>query len=138
MPRTMTTSTRRVDADFTVEKLALRLADITTTAGTIFKFTPAKPGRIASVDWVTTQVGTGASATITFTPSVNGVGVQAGTLVVALADTAAIGQKKAGAAVTGLNNFDDNDEVGIATSATTVFTAGSGYLLLSLDYCVED
>lgn len=137
MPRTMTTSTRLVDAGFETKELALTLVHVTTTAGTIYKFTPGRPGTIVGLDWVTgAQVGTGASATITFNPSINGTNVTAGSLVVALADTTPIGNKKAGATPTGAVNFDDNDEIGIATSAVTAFTAGNGFLVLKLDYGV--
>lgn len=134
MPRTTTTSTRLVQASYEVVPVYLQLNDITTTAGVVFSFTPARPGQIIGLDFVTSEVGAGAGATITFTPRVAGVGVTGGTCVVTLAGTDTIGEETAGAAITGGANFSDSQAVSIASSSTTVFTAGAGYLKLKLEY----
>lgn len=134
MPRTITTDTRLVAADYQVIPVYLQLNDITTTAGTHISFTPAKPGQIIGLDFVTSEAGTGASATITFTPAVAGTAVTGGTCVVTLAGTSDIGEETAGAAITDGANFSASQAISIQSSSTTVFTAGAGYLLLKVEY----
>ncbi|MGI9297836.1 MAG: hypothetical protein ACR2QC_08050 [Gammaproteobacteria bacterium] len=134
MPRTTLTDTRIIAADYEVIPIYLQLNDVTTTAGTHYIFTPAKPGQIMGLDFVTSEAGTGAGATVTFTPAVGGTAVVGGTCVVTLAGTSDIGEETTGAAITAGQKFTASQTVSIQSSSTTVFTAGSGYLKLKVEY----
>lgn len=136
MPRTTLTSTR-LAAHYDVIPVYLQLNDITTTPGTHFAFTPEKPGEIVGLDFVASEAGAGAGATITFTPAVDGVPVIGGACVVTLAGTDTIGEETAGAAIGGGQNFNDSQTISIQSSGTTVFTAGAGYLKFKVAYFTQ-
>jgi hypothetical protein len=89
-------------------------------------------GVIEHLSFVPSVAGTGAGATITFTPKVNTTPVTGGALVVTLADSAINTAVKAGALATAGNVITPTDLLSLTASAITVFTAGSGMITVRI------
>ena len=134
MPRVIQTSIRRAIGGYEVKSLYIALSDVVVAGGTVFSFTPTAPGHVVQLDFITTEVGAGAGATITFTPAISGTSTTGGDVTVTLAGTDTVGEETAGNPTTGGAEFSDTDTVSIVASGVTVFTAGTGYLKLLLEY----
>lgn len=103
----------------------------------IAAFAPGFSGRIAKIQYIATKAATGAGATATLTPRITAVGGAAtaltgGVTTPTLANAGALGAVVAGTAITGNNYFGPQDTIDLQTSAYTAFTAGTGYLLVTL------
>jgi hypothetical protein len=96
-------------------------------------------GQILGIDFITTLAGTGSGATQTFSVKIGTTVVTGLAATITLAGTAATGVVQSFAAMTGAVNtsaggyFRATDTLTISCAASgTVFTAGSGILLLRL------
>jgi hypothetical protein len=138
MSTTVSTSTRLVAADYQVVPIFINLADI-TAAGTFFKFTPGKPGKIVSLDFCTAKAATTASKLATVTPAIGGTALAGCVVELTTAKCDSIGEKTAGSAAPASGNvFDSDDEVQLVSSAVTAFAEGSGYFLLGLEFGTQN
>jgi hypothetical protein len=82
-------------------------------------------GRLKTIYAVNKKVNTGAGATATLTPQINGVNCSAGVITLLLADT--LYQQKTGTALTAfspLDVFHDGDTLRFVISGVVAFTAG--------------
>jgi hypothetical protein len=134
MPRTMTTPTTLLAADLQKVSVGVQLADL-ATAGTFWKWTPGKPGKITALDWVTNKPATTAAKLASVTPSINGTALAGCVVALTSANCTPVGAKVAGSAApsTGVT-FGATDEIGLVSSAITVFVEGSGYFVLSVEF----
>jgi len=108
-----------------------------TAAATVGAFTPGYRFKILSLTWLGLQAGTGAGATITFTPTISGVGLTGGgTLVPTLANATA-GSVVAGATITGANIGTSAQTFAITASTITAFTNGTGSILVKVQNMEE-
>jgi len=107
---------------------------IGTTGGTwLIGYTPGFAFQLLAMDFVTTTLGTGAAASQTFQPQINGSNVTGGAVNVTLASTNTLGKLTAGSAVTAANAGTNAQAVSIVfNTGGTVFTAGAGYFLLKI------
>jgi hypothetical protein len=112
--------------------IPIQLASMTTSAADLITaYTPGFAGKILSADFVTTTLGTGSGATQAINLEVGTTNLTGGVVTVTLASTDTLGEISAGTAVTAANTFTASDSISIEVAAGgTVFTAGSGVLLL--------
>jgi hypothetical protein len=92
---------------------------------------PGFDGDILSWRFLTTEVGTGAAATITFNLEIGAtnVGSPDATLVLPLANTSSVGEITTGSdPTTGDNAFLAGQAIEVEAAAVTAFTAGAGVL----------
>lgn len=112
----------------------LNLAAMTTAAADLitnyvlgFKF------KLLSVSFVTTKLGTGASASQVLNFEIGSTNVTGGVLTLLLADTDTLGKKTDATAITAANTGSATDTLSLeVATGGTVFTAGEGDLLLKL------
>lgn len=137
MPRTMSTATRIVAADYFVMPVYMLLTGI--TANPLFSWTPAKPGRIVSLDFVVHVVTTTASDAATVTPAIAGTAITGGAVALTSANTDGTpGDIVSGSAVTGGNNFTAAQAITLVGSSVTAFAEGSGYFMLAVEFGTID
>ncbi len=118
---------------FTIS-IPLALASMTTAAADLMtNWVPGFAGKLVKLEFVTTTLGTGASASQVINLEIGSTNVTGGVLTLLLADTTPLGKVTAATAITALNEFTATDTISIEVAASgTVFTAGAGALLLTV------
>jgi hypothetical protein len=114
--------------------IPIQLASMTTAAADLAtNYVPGYAFELLSLEFVTTTLGTGASASQILNLEIGTTNVTGGVLTIALADTDVLGEKKAATAITAANTGTAADTISVEVAAGgTVFTAGAGFLLLKL------
>lgn len=114
--------------------IPLQLAAMTTAAADLMtNYVPGYAFQLLSLEFVTTTLGTGASASQVINLEIGSTNVTGGVLTLLLADTTPLGAKKAATAITAANTGTASDTLSIeVATGGTVFTAGAGFLLLKL------
>jgi hypothetical protein len=114
--------------------IPLQLASMTTSAADLMTaYTPGYAFELLSLEFITTTLGTGASASQVLNLEIGTTNVTGGVLTLLLADTDTLGKKKAATAITAANVGTASDTISLEVAASgTVFTAGAGFLLLKL------
>lgn len=107
-----------------------KLSDV-TAAASVGAFTPGYAFKILSISWLGLQAGTGAGATITFTPTISGVAITGGVLVPTLANATA-GSVVAASTITGANTGTSASTFALTASAITAFTNGTGTIIVKV------
>jgi len=96
-------------------------------------WTPGYPFRFVKMEFLTTTVGTGSSASQNFQAYIGSTAITGGTLALALADTTPTGKVIQGAAPTALDKGGATDTITVSLVASgTAFTAGSGEMIVTL------
>ena len=114
--------------------IPIQLEAMTTSAADLITdWTPGFNGKILSIDFFTTKLGTGTSASQVLNLEIGSTDVTGGVVTITLASTDTLGEKSAGTAITAGNVFTSTDTVSLEVAASgTVFTAGAGVLLLRI------
>lgn len=114
--------------------IPLNLVSLTTSAADLMtNYTPGYAFELLSLDFITTKLGTGTSASQVINMEIGTTNVTGGALTIALADTDTLGEKKAATTITAANIGTAADTISFEVAAGgTVFTAGEGYMLLKL------
>jgi hypothetical protein len=114
--------------------IPIQLASMTTAAADLItNFIPAYRGKIVSMVFHTTTLGTGAGASQNLNWTISGIATTGGVINLTLAGTATLGAQIAASAITALNEFSATDTISLKVAAGgTVFTAGNGALLVTL------
>lgn len=114
--------------------IPLQLASMTTSAADLMTaYTPGYAFELLSLEFITTTLGTGASASQVLNLEIGTTNVTGGVLTLLLADTDTLGKKKAATAITAANVGTASDTISLEVAASgTVFTAGAGFALLKL------
>lgn len=114
--------------------IPLQLASMTTSAADLMTaYTPGYAFELLSLEFITTTLGTGTSASQVLNLEIGTTNVTGGVLTLLLADTDTLGKKKAATAITAANVGTASDTISLEVAASgTVFTAGAGFLLLKL------
>lgn len=114
--------------------IPLALASMTTAAADLVTgWIPGHRGLIKKVQFVTTTLGTGTSASQVINLEIGSTDVTGGVLTLLLADTTPLGKIKDATAITALNEFSATDTISVEVAASgTVFTAGSGALIIQI------
>lgn len=114
--------------------IPIQLAAMTTSAADLItNYTPGYAFELLSLEFVTTTLGTGASASQVLNLEIGTTNVTGGVLTLLLADTDTLGKKTAATAITAANVGTAADTISLEVAASgTVFTAGAGILLLKL------
>lgn len=114
--------------------IPIQLASMTTAAADLLtNYTPGYAFELLSLEFATTKLGTGASASQVLNLEIGSTNVTGGVLTLLLADTDTLGKKTAATAITAANTGASNATISIEVAASgTVFTAGEGVLLLKL------
>jgi hypothetical protein len=119
-----------------IETIAIPLtrASMTTAAADLMTaYVPGYAFELLSLEFVTTTIGAGASASQVINLEIGTTNVTGGVLTLLLADTDTLGKKTAATAITAANVGTAADTLSIEVAASgTVFTAGDGFLLLKL------
>lgn len=110
------------------------LASLTAAAADLMtNYVPGFAFELLGLEWITTTIGVGALASLTFNLEIGTTNVTGGVLTLALGDTAALGQKTTATAITALNTGTAASTLSIEVAAGgTIFTTGAGYFLLKL------
>lgn len=118
----------------TTVAVPIQLAAMTTSAADLMTaYTPGYAFELLSLEFVTTTLGTGASASQVLNLEIGTTNVTGGVLTLLLADTDTLGKKTAATAITAANTGTAASTISIEVAASgTVFTAGAGFLLLKL------
>jgi hypothetical protein len=118
----------------TTVAIPLQLASMTTAAADLMtNYTPGYAFELLSLEFITTTLGTGASASQVLNLEIGTTNVTGGALTLLLADTDTLGKKKAATAITAANTGTAASTISVEVAASgTVFTAGAGFLLLKL------
>ncbi len=94
---------------------------------------PGYAFKLLSLEFVTTTLGTGTSASQVLNLEIGSTNVTGGALTILLADTDTLGKKTAATAITAANTGTSTDTLSIEVAAGgTAFTAGAGFLLIKL------
>ena len=111
-----------------------QLAAFTTAAADLItNYVPGFAFKLLGIEFVTTTLGTGTSASMVFNAEIGTTNVTGGVLTLLLADTDTLGKKTAATAITGANTGSATDTLSLEVAASgTVFTAGAGYFLVKL------
>lgn len=114
--------------------IPLQLAAMTTAAADLITaYTPGYAFELLSLEFVTTTLGTGASASQVLNLEIGTTNVTGGVLTLLLADTDTLGKKTAATAITAANTGSASATISLEVAASgTVFTAGAGIALLKL------
>lgn len=130
----VTDATLAATAGITTVAIPIQLASMTTAAADLItNYTPGFKGKILSVSFATTTLGTGASASQVLNLEIGTTNLTGGVLTLLLADTDTLGKLTAATAVTAANSFSASDTISVEVAASgTVFTAGAGVLLLKI------
>lgn len=130
------TGTDTIAATVGIQTVAIpiQLAAMTTSAADLLtNYTPGYAFELLSLEFITTTIGTGTSASQVLNLEIGTTNVTGGALTLLLADTATLGKKTAATAITAANIGTASDTISIEVAASgTVFTAGAGFLLLKL------
>ncbi len=114
--------------------IPLQLVAMTTAAADLMtNYVPGYAFKLLSIEFVTTKLGTGTSASQVINAEIGSTNVTGGVLTLLLADTDTLGKKTAATAITAANTGTASDTLSfeVATGGT-VFTAGDGVLLVKL------
>lgn len=123
----LTTSDSTVTIPVQLDSLTTSAADLVTSYVPGYKF------KVIKVDFVTTTLGTGTSASQVISLNINSTPVTGGVLTVTLAGTNTLGKMTNGTAVTAANAGSATDAISVKVAAGgTVFTAGKGAILIKL------
>ena len=114
--------------------IPIQLAAMTTAAADLMtNYTPGYAFELLSLEFVTTTLGTGASASQVLNLEIGTTNVTGGVLTLLLADTDTLGKKTAATAITAANVGTAASTISLEVAASgTVFTAGAGIALLKL------
>lgn len=114
--------------------IPLQLASMTTSAADLMtNYTPGYAFELLSLEFVTTTLGTGTSASQVINMEIGTTNVTGGVLTLLLADTDTLGKKTAATAITAANTGTAASTISFEVAASgTVFTAGAGFMLLKL------
>jgi len=114
--------------------IPIQLAAMTTAAADLITtYVPGYAFELLSAEFVTTTLGTGASASQVLNFEIGTTNVTGGVLTLLLADTNTLGKKTSATAITAANVGTASDSISLeVANAGTVFTAGAGVLLLKL------
>lgn len=132
MPRTMTTDTRIVAADYVVMPIFMNLTSI--TAATLWRWTPGKPGQIISLDFIVAAAVVTASDAATVTAHIAGTATTGGAVALTSANATPAGTKVAGSAITGNRTFTASQEITLVGSSVTAFAEGDGHFMLAVEF----
>lgn len=110
------------------------LAAMTTAAADLTTgWIPGHRGKILSIQFFTTTLGTGSGASMVLNLEIGTTDLTGGVLTLTLATTTPLGLRIAGTAITALNEFTATDAISLEVAASgTVFTAGAGYVVLKI------
>lgn len=110
--------------------IPIQLAAMTTSAADLITgLVLGHRGKILSLQFNTTTLGTGAGASQVLNMEINSTDVTGGVLTLTLATTTPLGNRIAATAITANNEFDADDTISLEVAASgTVFTAGAGVL----------
>lgn len=97
------------------------------------RFTPGFAGKLRKITASVVDPATTADKGATFTPAVGGAAVTGGALALTSANTATLGAKVDGSAITAGNAFTAADEITIVASSVTAFVEGQVLIYLFLD-----
>lgn len=114
--------------------IPLQLVAMTTAAADLMTdYTPGYAFELLSLEFVTTKLGAGASASQVINIEIGTTNVTGGVLTLLLADTDTLGKKTAATAITAANIGTASSTISFEVAASgTAFTAGDGVLLLKL------
>lgn len=114
--------------------IPIQLASMTTAAADLITaYTPGYRFKVLSVSFATTTLGTGSGASQVLNLAISGTAVTGGVTTLTLATTTPLGNLIAGTSVTAANVGASTDTLSLKVAASgTVFTAGSGALLIKL------
>lgn len=136
------TASNTIAATAGVSSIALPIGDFgdtgagafgsTTTGDIVTDYIPGFKFKILNLDFITDLPGVGASASAPCNMEIGAVAVTGGVCTVTEASTSARGELTAGTAVTALNTGSATDTITLVKATSTIFTAGSGYFLLSI------
>lgn len=104
----------------------------TNSGDFVTAYVPGYNFKILSLDFMTDVPGTGSSATATFTMEIGGAAVTTLDCIVTLAGTDTRGKLTAGTAATAANTGNATANIDIVKATSTVFTAGSGSFILTI------
>ncbi len=118
----------------TTVAIPLQLASMTTSAADLVTdYTPGYKFKILAVDFVTTTLGTGTSASQTLNLEIGSTNVTGGVVNPTLTSTNTLGKLTSGTAVTAANTGTSTDTISVEVAASgTAFTAGAGVLLIRI------
>lgn len=114
--------------------IPIQLASMTTSAADLVtNYVPGYAFELLSLEFITTTIGTGTSASQVLNLEIGTTNVTGGVLTLLLADTNTLGKKTAATAITAANTGTATDTLSVEVAAGgTVFTAGAGILLVKL------
>lgn len=118
----------------TTISVPIQLSSMTTAAADLVTaYTPGFKFKVLSVDFATTTIGAGTSASQTLNLAITGVALTGGVVNPTLAGTNALGKLVSGTTVTAANTGAATDTLSVKVAASgTVFTGGAGVLLIRL------
>lgn len=110
--------------------IPIQLASMTTSAADLVtEIVPGHAGKILSVDFVTTTLGTGSGASQALNLEIGTTNVTGGVVTATLTSTNTLGKVTSGTAITAANTFTATDSISVEVAASgTVFTGGAGFL----------
>lgn len=114
--------------------IPIQLASMTTSAADLVTaFVPGYRFKILAVDFYTTTVGAGTSASQAINLEIGTTNLTGGVVTVTQASTDTLGEATAGTAVTAANTGTASDSISVEVAASgTVFSAGAGVLLIRI------
>jgi len=117
-----------------VVTVPVQLASFTTAAADIItNYEPGFAFKVLGIEFVTTTIGTGTSASMVFNAEIGTTNLTGGVLTLLLANTDTLGKKISATAITGANTGAATDTLSLEVAASgTVFTAGAGFFLIKL------
>lgn len=105
----------------------------TSAIDLITAYTPGYAFEILSIDWVTTVVGSGTSASQSFNLEIGSTDLTGGVVNVTLASTATVGSITNGTAITGGNIGTATDTISLEMAGGgTAFSDGSGFFVIKI------
>jgi hypothetical protein len=112
----------------------VQLASLTTAAADLVTaYVPGYKFKILKVDFATTTIGAGTSASQTINLTIGSTAVTGGVVNPTLAGTNTLGKMTLGTAVTAANTGGATDSISVKVAASgTVFTGGEGMLLVKV------
>lgn len=117
-------------AGYSIWSIPIQLAAMTTAAADLItNYIPGFRGKVVSMKFITTTLGTGTAASQVLNLEIGTTNLTGGVLTLLLADTDTLGKQTAATAITALNEFAATDSISLEVAASgTVFTAGAGVL----------
>ncbi len=127
-------TTLAAGAGVTTIAIPIQLAAMTTSAADLItNYTPGYAFKVLSVDFRTTTLGAGSSASQVLNLEIGTTNLSGGVVTVTEASTDTLGEASAGTSVTANNVGTSSDTISVEVAASgTVFTDGAGVLLIKL------